>query len=135
MKTILMGLVAALIATPAVAGGLFDMKKPKNSDGLMELAYTGSGDQMEYEGRGVSIHAMPEGPWVMVAEEELEMNEFLAPHWLHGYDNKIYIMVAPHLKIDGEVVKGAGPDDNFIVVKYNKKGEWEAERFDYSEDY
>ena len=89
---------------------------------------------MEYEGRGVSIHAIPEGPWVAEAEELLERNEFLAPHWLHGYDNKIYIMVAPHLKVDGEVVKGAGPDDNFIVVKY-KKGEWKAKRFDYSEDY
>ena len=57
-------------------------------------------------------------------------SEFLAPHFAILPDGSIWVMVAPHLLVDGELVKGIGPNDNFIVIK----ADGSAKRFDYSDD-
>ena len=63
------------------------------------------------------------------ARELLNPMEFLAPHFAILPDGSVWVMVAPHLIVDGAVIKKIGPDDHFIVIRDGK-----AERFDYSTD-
>ena len=144
MKKILMGAVAALIATPAMA-----MDAPMNSEGLKALALTGWATKMAEEGRGASFDkdgGMPgaftyEGslmPGEMEANMLLGEGEFLAPHYLATWDGSRIVMVAPHLIVDGKVVKGANPNKDHFIVVYNATGEMgipEAVRYDYSMTY
>lgn len=110
------------------------------SDGLKTLAETGWADDYAAEVGGTAydeIGGSPlmfdyavDTPWQATAMELLGEGEFLAPHFA-DVNGIIVLMVAPHLFVDGELMKGANPQkDNFIVVYQNGS----AERFDYSDD-
>ena len=134
--------MAAGIASGAQAMNMNMMSKPMASEGLYKLATTGWADGMSGEGKGVAYDEIGGKPGAFVYEKDFSASEaaaaallgdgeFTAPHWLDGFDGKDYIMVAPHLIIDGELVKGANPNkDHFIVVDMDGN----AVRYDYSDD-
>lgn len=113
---------------------------PAPSTALYTLATTGAaGDYAakiggtfydEIGGSPVAFEYSVATPWQSVANTLLADGEFLAPHFAVSADGStITLMVAPHLFSNGELMKGAGPDDSFIVIKGDS-----AERFDYSVD-
>ena len=128
----------------AIAAAIFSASvfaAPSPSTGLYELATTGWADAYAAEIGGNAYDktgGMP-GKFTYDVDKELQLSsarellgegEFLAPHFAISPKGELTIMVAPHLLVDGEVVKGAGQPDNFIVVNTFGK----AERFDYSDD-
>ena len=80
-------------------------------------------------GNPVTFTYAVETPWMDTAKSLLKTSEFLAPHFWVAPSGHVYVMVAPHLLVDGKVMKGAGPDDNFIIVAGDA-----VKRFDYSMD-
>ena len=113
---------------------------PPASDGLQKLATTGYADEyakeiggMSYDKTGGSPAMFTydiDTPWQTAAMAMLNQGEFLAPHFAKAQNGIVVVMVAPHLLKDGEVVKMAGPDDNFIIVYPGGQ----AYRYDYSKD-
>ena len=135
--------MAAGIASGAQAMNMNMMSKPMASEGLYKLATTGWADGMSGEGKGVAYDEIGGKPGAFVYEKDFSASEAAAasPSWvtvssllligLMVHDGKDYIMVAPHLIIDGELVKGANPNkDHFIVVD----ADGNAVRYDYSDD-
>ncbi len=146
MKTLTTTIAAiALSATAALAvpmnlsGNM--VSTPLPTDGLFTLATTGWADDYAAEGYGKAFDKTGGMPGLFTYDVDSSMlekarmllgeGEFLAPHFLKGFDGKVTIMVAPHLLVDGMVVHGGNMNkDHFIVV--NVDGD--ATRFDYSED-
>ena len=135
MKTLLSTIaILAVSATAAFAA-------PSASEGLKTLAQTGWANVYASEIGGVAydeIGGNPAAfeyavatPWQAAANEFLNEGEFLAPHFAHK-DGIITIMVAPHLFVDGMLMKGANVEkDSFIVINSDGKN---GVRYDYSED-
>ncbi len=108
------------------------------TNGLHVLANTGWADTYAAEGFGKAYDktgGMPgmftydvDSSMLVEARKLLGDNEFLAPHFLKGWDGSVTIMVAPHTLVDGMVVHGGNVNkDHFIVVKDGM-----AERFSFS---
>ena len=140
----------ALATTVGFAGTAMaatDVAQSTNSHPLYTLATTGSGDALAAEYGGISLHHVGGSPGAFeyiagrvltddFASDLLGDGEFLAPHFWQK-DGMVFIMVAPHLFIDGELNKGAGPKDNWVQVKLDELGNpiaETAERYDYSDD-
>ena len=110
------------------------------STGLHTLATTGWADDYAAEiggkaydetgGSPAMFTYAVETPWQEAAMAELNEGEFLAPHFAITNGGSVVVMIAPHLFVDGELMKGAGPDDNFITI--DSAGN--TERYDYSRD-
>lgn len=137
MKMTLAAIAATFAITSAAAAA------PAPSEGLFTLATTGWADSMAREGKGTAFDEVGGKPGAFeyakdfsvseaLAAELLGEGEFTAPHWLDGFDGKDYIMVAPHLFLDGQLMKGANVNkDHFIVVD---PAAGTAVRYDYSDD-
>lgn len=143
--------VAVLAVTAVVGAAVGD----RGSEGLKTLATTGFADAYAAEIGGKAYDKTGGKPGAFTyaktvfngkapaalaeAKTLLGAGEFLAPHFAVSADgNTITVMVAPHLLVDGAVVKGAGNDDSFIVVQARRKGgdnTFEAKRFDYSNKF
>ena len=135
MITFFQGVAAAVVLTLGVAAGV-----PGPSAGLKTLAETGWADDhaaryngKAYDNTGGSpamFTYVVETPWQPAAMALLGEGEFLAPHF-SDIGGTIYIMVAPHLLVDGEVVHGGNVNKDHFIVIYPSGN---AERFDYSDD-
>ncbi len=152
MKTL-----TTILATAAVLTAGAVSAAPMASDGLHTLANTGWADEYSMEGYGVAYDKTGGMPGMFtytvgnnmdsvalngfdsdIVEMQLAAArvllgdaEFLAPHFLKGYDGSLVIMVAPHTLVDGMVVHGGNVHkDHFVVV--DKDGN--ATRYDYSVD-
>ena len=130
------------VAATATSLGSIDNQIFPASEGLFTLATTGWADVMVQEGKGIAYDEIGGKPGAFeyvrdfsaqeaAAAELLGDGEFTAPHWLVGFDGSFYVMVAPHLFVNGMLMKGANEHkDHFIVV--DKDGV--ATRYDYSAD-
>ena len=154
MKSVI---TAAVLATVAATASF--AHSPDNvyaSPELATLAQTGWADDFAAANGGLAFDETGGMPGMFTydtpidlsaARALLEANEFLAPHFAILPDGSIWVMVAPHLvyadgesyvDADGQIdvasgltlMKGAGPDDNFIVIK----ADGSADRYDYSDD-
>ncbi len=157
MKTLTTILAAAAVLSAGAVSSADAVLKPMPSDGLFTLATTGWADDYATEGFGTAFDKTGGMPGMFTytignTEGSVELNdfdsnivemqlaaartllgdnEFLAPHFLKGWDGSLVIMVAPHTLVDGEVIHGGNVNkDHFIVVGVDGS----VERFDYSED-
>ena len=141
MKSFVIAALAAVVSTAAVAEDMM-MKPPApmGSEGLYVLATTGWANLYAKETGGLAFDETGGMPGFFTYDVPVDLSaarallgegEFLAPHFhISTEDKSVTIMVAPHLLVDGKVVKGANPNkDNFIVISGA-----EAARYDYSEE-
>lgn len=134
-------LIASFASAAMFAEGGNRLVAPQNSPGLKILATTGNPDQRAAEGYGRSFHhtgGSPveftyaiKTPWMDAAKEVLRDGEFLAPHFIWNNDGSITLMIAPHLFVDGKLLKGQGQPDNFVHITVDGV----AYRYDYSETF
>ena len=133
MSTIVAAVAAAsFFGTPASAA-------PSASAGLYTLATTGWAQDYAGEVDGLFFDETGGKPGAFeyatptdlsLAKTTLGNGEFLAPHFSISPNGDITVMVAPHLFLDGELLKGANVNkDHFVVISGG-----EATRYDYSED-
>lgn len=133
MKTIISAIALATIsATTAMAA-------PVASDGLFTLATTGWADDYAAEVGGLAFDEVGGKPGKFEYTVDVNLDparalmgagEFLAPHFSISPNGDVTVMVAPHLFLDGELMKGANVNkDHFVVISGG-----EATRYDYSEE-
>jgi len=133
MKNIVLAAVAAtLMSTAAFAA-------PAPSNGLFTLATTGWADEYAGEIGGLAFDETGGKPGMFTYAVDVDLSparalmgegEFLAPHFSIAPNGDVTVMVAPHLFLDGMLMKGANVNkDHFVVISGGV-----AERFDYSAD-